>query len=310
MNNLGLYKTDHLGDLSSLRRPQIMAVHSIAQQGFGEGTNEIYDRARPSYQPSVLAHIHQSIPKERSSPFNVVEIGAGTGIFTRALLAHPDWSSCITEIQAVEPSAGMRAQFEKTVIGPYKESGELRISIKDGSFTETGVEDEWADIVFIAQAYHWAHPAYDAASVEFARILKPSGAVVYTWNLEGGPAWISQLRSLYESHENGAPQFRNELWRATFDSKQCPIYSTLFEPPVENTFETVIPTTIKGVIEKVRSKSYIAVLERERKEEFDRLTEGIRKILDSDKADIKWIDKDAGVFEYPYKTTVIIARKK
>lgn len=122
-----------------------MVVHSIAQQGFGEGTNEVYDRfvqvifnvifkliescililisfcrARPSYQAVVLSHIRQSLPNSNlSSPLlNIVEIGAGTGIFTRALIAHPDWSSSIREIRAVEPSAGMRAQFEKTVIEP------------------------------------------------------------------------------------------------------------------------------------------------------------------------------------------------
>ncbi|KAF9070563.1 S-adenosyl-L-methionine-dependent methyltransferase [Rhodocollybia butyracea] len=291
-----------------------MSVHSIAQRGFGEGTNEVYDRARPSYQPSVLAHISQNIPKERSSPFNVVEIGAGTGIFTRALLAHPDWSSSIAEIQAVEPSAGMRAHFYKTVIEPRTESGEtkVRISIKEGTFTETGIEDGWADIIVMAQAYHWAHPAYDAASVEFSRILKPSGVVVYVWNFEDGDSatWIAQLRALYEFHEGGAPQSRKGLWRATFDPKQCPIYPTLFKQPSEATYEWVIPTTVDGVVERVRSKSYVTVMERERKEEFDRLVERCRDILISEKVDKKWIDKDAGVFEYPYKTTVVIARKK
>jgi hypothetical protein len=37
----------------------------------------------------------------------------------------------------------------------------------------------------LSQAYHWC-PDYDAASVEFSRILKPDGAqaVAYIWNLE------------------------------------------------------------------------------------------------------------------------------
>ena len=45
-------------------------------------------------------------------------IGAGTGIFTRALLANPDWSSAIKELRAVEPSAGMRSVFSKAVTDP------------------------------------------------------------------------------------------------------------------------------------------------------------------------------------------------
>ncbi|KAF5392395.1 hypothetical protein D9757_001544 [Collybiopsis confluens] len=279
-----------------------MTVHSIAQQGFGVGTNEVYDRARPSYQSSVLAQIHQSIPKERSAPFNIAEIGAGTGIFTRALLAHPDWNSSIAEIRAVEPSSGMRAQFEKTV-----SSSGVKVSAKEGSFTDTGIEDGWADIVVIAQAYHWAHPNYDGASKEFARILRPSGIVVYVWNLEDSARanWIAQLRDLYEKYEGGSPQFRLGLWRVTFDS---PIYSTLFKSQVEQAFEWSIPTTVEAVLERVTSKSYIAILAQDKKEEYGKLISEAQEMLGREEK--KWIDKDAGVFEYPYKTTLIIAQKK
>jgi ubiquinone/menaquinone biosynthesis C-methylase UbiE len=35
----------------------------------------------------------------------------------------------------------------------------------------------------IPQAFHWC-PDYDAASKEFARILKPNGIVALIWNLE------------------------------------------------------------------------------------------------------------------------------
>lgn len=86
-------------------------------------------RARPSYQPSVLSYIRQSISKEGSSPLNIVEIGSGTGIFTRALLAHPDWSSSVAEIRAVEPSAGMRAQFAKTVTAPGESFQYLQLDL-------------------------------------------------------------------------------------------------------------------------------------------------------------------------------------
>lgn len=71
-------------------------------------------------------------------------IGAGTGIFTRALLAHPDWADAIKELRAVEPSAGMRDVFSKTVTDP-------RVSVREGTFDTTGVEDGWADLIIIAQ---------------------------------------------------------------------------------------------------------------------------------------------------------------
>ena len=77
-------------------------------------------------------------------------IGAGTGIFTRALLANPDWSSAIKELRAVEPSAGMRSVFSKAVTDP-------RVSVREGTFDTTGIEDGWADLIVIAQACQAPH---------------------------------------------------------------------------------------------------------------------------------------------------------
>ncbi len=71
-------------------------------------------------------------------------IGAGTGLFTRALLGHSEWRSDVKELKAVEPSSGMREVFCNTVQDP-------RTSISDGTFESTGVEDGWADAIIIAQ---------------------------------------------------------------------------------------------------------------------------------------------------------------
>ena len=48
------------------------------------------------------------------------------------------------ELRAVEPSAGMRDQFIKSVKDP-------RVSIREGTFDNTGIEDGWADLIVIAQ---------------------------------------------------------------------------------------------------------------------------------------------------------------
>jgi SAM-dependent methyltransferase len=119
-------------------------------------------------------------------------IGSGTGIFTRALLAHIQWNAAIKQIKAIEPSEGMRSVFSQQV-------KDDRVTVAEGTFIATGIADNWADLVVIAQvcgfflqllmqlilpqAYHWC-PDYDAASAEFSRILKPNGTVAYIWNLE------------------------------------------------------------------------------------------------------------------------------
>jgi phospholipid N-methyltransferase len=73
-----------------------------------------------------------------------LRIGAGTGIFTRALLAQPEWHSSINEIRAIEPSEGMRSIFSETVI-------DERVSINQGTFDATGIESGWADLIVVAQ---------------------------------------------------------------------------------------------------------------------------------------------------------------
>jgi SAM-dependent methyltransferase len=121
-------------------------------------------------------------------------VGAGSGIFTRAMLAHPDWSSSIARLKAIDPSEGMRGVFSKTI-------KDDRVTVADGVFERTGVEDGWADVVVIAQvrnhllssillttsqsmqALHWALD-FDAAMAENARIMKPNGVLACIWNLD------------------------------------------------------------------------------------------------------------------------------
>ncbi|KAI0341583.1 S-adenosyl-L-methionine-dependent methyltransferase [Trametopsis cervina] len=270
-------------------------VFEVAAKGFGTGTNELYDRARPSYRPEALAHIRKAI--RGSAPLNVLELGAGTGIFTRALLAHPDWASAIGTLRAVEPSAGMRDQFSKTV-------NDARVSVAEGTFDTTGVEDGWADLVVVAQAFHWC-PDYDKASREFARVLKPDGIVTLIWNLEDrdSATWVAQLRDTIEPHEKGTPQFRLERWRATFSTAG---YTENFEREEETQFAYKLLGTEKIVVDRALSKSYIAILPEDEK---SRVVEAVKGIVAKGDGKV-WTDETKGEFEYPYKTWVIVAKKK
>jgi hypothetical protein len=67
------------------------------------------------------------------------------GIFTRALLADPNWNTRIRELRAIEPSEGIRDVFSSLTIK------DDRIALSNGVFQATGVEEEWADIVIVAQ---------------------------------------------------------------------------------------------------------------------------------------------------------------
>jgi len=270
-------------------------VHTTAQKGYRTGTNELYDRVRPSYQPAALDHVRKAL--RAPGPYNIVEIGSGTGIFTRALLADPEWNKSIKELVAVEPSQGMRDVFAKSI-------NDDRIHLREGTFQATGVEDGWADLVVMAQAYHWC-PDYDLASAEFARILRPSGTVAYVWNAEDRKAaqWVAQLRETVERFGSGAPQFRRLLWRQTFDT---PSYKKFFESPQEHLWSYSLAATEGIVVDRAISKSYITILPPDQKEEVRQELVGIVKKGE----DKEWIDEASGTFCYPYQCCVVIAQKK
>ena len=92
------------------------------------------------------------------------------------------------------------------------------------------------------------------------------------------------------------------LWRQLFDT---PSYRKSFGSAEETKWKYVIPGTIESVIARALSKSYISVLsDYEQKE----VTDSLRNILETEQK--IWINKEEGVFEYPYETTVVTARRK
>lgn len=80
-----------------------------------------------------------------------------------------------------------------------------------------------------------------------------------------------------------------------------------FERMPEVHLSRSLPTTIEGVCSRVRSKSYMSVLPYN---EWLLVEAKIRQILQAHDAGLSWIDKDKGIFEFPYKTDLYIFRRK
>ena len=118
-----------------------------------------------------------------------------------------------------------------------------------------------------------------------------------------GAAWVAQLRNRIEKHEQGTPQFRLGLWRATFST---PSYNKFFSPPEEKRWTYALHGSRDIVTNRALSKSYIAVLPPDEKAQ---VVQDIEKILEKGD-DLKWIDKEKGIFEYPYGTLVVICKRK
>jgi ubiquinone/menaquinone biosynthesis C-methylase UbiE len=126
------------------------------------GRATAYAEARPSYPK-------EAIDRLAIGPSSVVcDLGSGTGIFTRLLLATG------ATVHAVEPNDDMRSVAEKEL------GGEPRFHSIAARAEATTLPDASVDLVTAAQAFHW----FDLENTrrEAARILRPNGRAVLVWN--------------------------------------------------------------------------------------------------------------------------------
>lgn len=211
----------------------------------------------------------------------------------------------------------MRAMFIKTV-------KDDRVSVADGTFDNTYVEDGWADIIVIAQAFHWC-PDYDSAWAEFARILKPNGIIAGIWNIDDKyciiiflqidmaanlslicrdkAGWLAQLRGSIESHDKGTLKTHINHTRQACN---LPSYKNVFQPPEEKQWGFTLSGTVDLCINRALSSSSVAILSEQEKA---LVKKDVQEIVA--KGDDKiWIDQEQGVFEWPYKTLLFISHRK
>jgi SAM-dependent methyltransferase len=127
---------------------------------------EAYARHRPGYPPAALDWLAESLPLRPGE--RVADVGCGTGLFARLLLAHG------VTVLGVEPSAPMRAEAQRDL------GAEPRFGVRPGTAESLPLRDRSADVVACAQAFHWFHPA--RARREFRRVLADPPRVVLVWN--------------------------------------------------------------------------------------------------------------------------------
>lgn len=131
------------------------------------GRVEVYAQARPSY-PAAL---RTWLASELASVASIVDIGAGTGLFTEMLL------ELGPQVIALEPNTEMRARLAER----FADRGATgRLRVLDGTAEATGLPDRSVGLISAAQAAHWFSPV--EARREFARILRPEGRVLLVWN--------------------------------------------------------------------------------------------------------------------------------
>jgi SAM-dependent methyltransferase len=125
-----------------------------------------YVASRPGYPDALFERLSAlGVPPAGA---DVADIGAGTGLLARSLLARGH------RVVAVEPSGEMRAAADMLLGGlpDYRSVA--------GRAEATTLDAQSVDLVTAAQAFHW-FDILDARR-EFQRILRPAGQVALIWN--------------------------------------------------------------------------------------------------------------------------------
>jgi SAM-dependent methyltransferase len=165
-------------------------IHPAAAVGFARSA-QAYERGRPGYPDAAVDRLAARLPGR-----DVVDLAAGTGKLTRALVARG------LRVVAVEPVAEMRA-----AIAPPARA-------LDGTAEAIPLPDASADGVTVAQAFHWF--AGERALAEIHRVLRPGGVLALIWNrrrMEDEPH--RRLEELIARHRVDVPEMRGD-WRAAF----------------------------------------------------------------------------------------------
>ncbi|KAB0564763.1 SAM-dependent methyltransferase [Pseudomonas palleroniana] len=175
-------------------------VHASAQQGFSTQA-ATYAQGRPDYPRQLIGWLGEALGVEPQS--TVIDLGAGTGKFTRLL------STLTPALIAVEPIAAMAAQLARSLPD---------VRLVEGTAESIPLGDATADAVVCAQAFHWF--ATQAALAQIHRVLKPGGRLGLVWNVRDESVdWVAAITAIITPYEGDTPRFHTGRWREAFAGK-------------------------------------------------------------------------------------------
>lgn len=209
-------------------------IHSVARS-YAQ-IAQTYSQGRPSYPEQAQTWLQQSLGLKPGC--TVVEVGAGTGKFTRLLCGT---GAAVVAIEPVKPMLAKLVEAYPAVQAVVAEA--QSIPLPSG----------FADAVVCAQSFHWF--ATQAALQEFMRLLKPGGLLGLIWNVRDESVdWVQKVTDIITPYEGDAPRFYKMTWQAVVERSPLQLVSyDRWAHQHEGPLEDVI-------IRRTMSVSFIAAL--------------------------------------------------
>jgi SAM-dependent methyltransferase len=219
---------------------------------------DVYERSRPGYPDAAVDWL---LPEGTRT---VLDLGAGTGKLTRALVARG------VEVIAVEPLAEMRQSLAAAL---------PEVRPVAGTAEEIPLDDDSVDAITVAQAWHWVDP--ERATAEVARVLRPGGTLGLIWNRRDERVdWVRRIGEVMGSGDADVIELDGVEIGPPFGPTESLV--TEWERPMDADL----------LVEMAASRSYVITATPRRRRE---ILDGVRRVVEA--------DPHLGTeFDFPYRT--------
>ena len=233
---------------------------------------DAYDAGRPSYPAQLYDAIERLGHPLRGA--DVIEIGAGTGIATRAL----------SERGARVVAVDIGEQMLRRLRARTPESPVAIATAEALPFAE-----HTADLVCAAQAWHWVNVDYGAPEVR--RVLRRGGALAVWWNnvVADGEPWFEAQQARLEAMN---PSYSRDYRSAPADEPLARYFANIdvFTARWSRTL------SLSDYLVWLRSKSYVAAI-----------GEYLEEFLAEEDASLRRAFPDGDIVE-PFEVRLVVAR--